>query len=48
MAEVEVEEDSEDDTEDDFENVQARLNSNDKRFNISGKLDFKPTNTIVD
>ena len=23
----------------------ARLNSNDKRFNISGKLDFKPTNT---
>jgi hypothetical protein len=27
-------------TEDDFENVQARLNSNDKRFNISGKLDF--------
>ena len=32
-------------TKDDFENVQARLNSNDKRFNISGKLDFKPTNT---
>ena len=32
-------------SEDDFENVQARINSNEKRFNISGKLDFKPTNT---
>ena len=32
-------------TEDDFENVQAKLNSNERRFNISGKLDFKPTNT---
>ena len=32
-------------TEDDFENVQAKLNSNEQRFNISGKLDFKPTNT---
>ena len=32
-------------TKDDFENVQAKLNSNEKRFNISGKLDFKPTNT---
>ena len=30
---------------DDFENVQARVNSNEKRFNISGKLDFRPTNT---
>jgi len=32
-------------TENDFENVQAKLNSNERRFNISGKLDFKPTNT---
>ncbi len=32
-------------TEGDFENVQAKLNSNERRFNISGKLDFKPTNT---
>ena len=29
-------------TENDFENVQAKLNTNQKRFNISGKLDFKP------
>ncbi len=28
-------------TEEDFENVQAALNANQKRFNISGKLDFK-------
>ena len=28
----------------DFENVQAKLNANEKRFNISGKLDFKPSN----
>ena len=28
--------------EDDFENVQAKLNTNDRRFNISGKLDVKP------
>jgi len=27
---------------DDFENVQAKVNTNQKRFNISGKLDFKP------
>ena len=32
-------------TEDDFENVQAKLNTNEKRFNISGKLDFKPTSS---
>jgi outer membrane receptor protein involved in Fe transport len=28
----------------DFENVQAKLNANEKRFNISGKLDLKPSN----
>jgi outer membrane receptor protein involved in Fe transport len=33
---------------DDFENVQAKLNSNQKRFNLSGKLDFKPSkNTFL-
>ena len=26
----------------DFENVQAKLNTNEKRFNITGKLDIKP------
>jgi outer membrane receptor protein involved in Fe transport len=31
-------------TSDDFENVQARVNSNEKRFNVSGKIDFKPSN----
>ena len=29
-------------SERDFENVQAKLNANEKRFNISGKLDVKP------
>ena len=34
--------------EDDFENVQAKLNTNDKRITVSGKLDFKPTkNTFL-
>ena len=34
--------------EDDFENVQAKLNANEKRFNISGKLDIKPSkNTFL-
>ena len=28
---------------DDFENVQAKLNTNTSGFNVSGKLDFKPT-----
>ena len=28
--------------QDDFENVQAKLNANEKRFNITGKLDVKP------
>ena len=27
--------------EDDFENVQAKLNANEKRFNLSGKIDIK-------
>ena len=31
-------------TSDDFENVEAKLNANEKRFNISGKIDFKPSN----
>tara|TARA_B100000902_G_scaffold39610_1_gene47137 strand:- start:2069 stop:5791 length:3723 start_codon:yes stop_codon:yes gene_type:complete len=32
----------------DFENVQAKLNSNDKRLSLQGKLDFKPTkNTFL-
>ena len=31
-------------SEDDFENVEARLNSNEKRINLSGKIDFKPAN----
>ena len=31
-------------TSDDFENIQARVNSNEKRFNVSGKIDFKPSN----
>jgi outer membrane receptor protein involved in Fe transport len=35
-------------TQDDFENVQAKLNANEKRFNISGKLDIKPSkNTFL-
>ncbi len=29
---------------DDFENVEAKLNANEKRFNVSGKIDFKPSN----
>ncbi|MBT3611361.1 MAG: TonB-dependent receptor plug domain-containing protein [Flavobacteriales bacterium] len=29
----------------DFENVKAKLNANQKRFNISGKLDIKPSKT---
>ena len=29
-------------TENDFENVQAKQNANEKRFNLSGKLDIKP------
>ena len=29
-------------TPDDYENVQAKLNSNDQRMTFSGKLDFKP------
>ncbi|MDB9895903.1 TonB-dependent receptor, partial [Flavobacteriales bacterium] len=34
--------------EDDFENVQAKLNSNERRINLSGKLDFKPAdNTFL-
>jgi len=34
--------------EDDFENVQAKLNSNEKRLNLSGKIDFKPAdNTFL-
>ena len=34
--------------QDDFENVQAKLNANEKRFNISGKLDIKPSkNTFL-
>lgn len=28
---------------DDFENVQAKMNTNSSGFNLSGKLDFKPT-----
>jgi outer membrane receptor protein involved in Fe transport len=33
---------------DDFENVQAKANANQKRFNLSGKLDFKPSkNTFL-
>jgi len=33
---------------DDFENVSAKLNSNQKRFNLSGKVDFKPSkNTFL-
>ncbi len=28
---------------DDFENVQAKMNTNTSGFNLSGKLDFKPT-----
>ena len=31
-------------SESDFENVQAKLNTNQRRLNISGKLDFKPSN----
>ena len=30
--------------EDDFENVQAKMNADDKRITLSGKLDFKPAN----
>ena len=34
--------------EDDFENVQAKINVNEKRFNLSGKLDIKPSkNTFL-
>ena len=34
--------------EDDFENVQAKLNANEKRFNLSGKIDIKPSkNTFL-
>jgi outer membrane receptor protein involved in Fe transport len=34
--------------EDDFENVQAKLNANEKRFNLSGKIDVKPSkNTFL-
>ena len=34
--------------EDDFENVQAKINANEKRFNISGKIDVKPSkNTFL-
>ena len=33
---------------DDFENVQAKLNANEKRFNLSGKIDIKPSkNTFL-
>ena len=31
-------------SESDFENVQAKLNTNQRRLNVSGKLDFKPSN----
>ena len=35
-------------TESDYENVQAKLNTNQQRVNISGKLDFKPNrNTFL-
>ena len=35
-------------TQDDFENVQAKQNANQKRFNLSGKLDIKPSkNTFL-
>ena len=35
-------------TENDFENVQAKQNANEKRFNLSGKLDIKPSkNTFL-
>ena len=35
-------------TENDFENVQAKQNTNEKRFNLSGKLDIKPSkNTFL-
>ncbi len=30
--------------ENDFENVQAKMNADDKRITLSGKLDFKPAN----
>jgi len=34
--------------EDDFENVQAKINANEKRFNLSGKIDIKPSkNTFL-
>jgi len=34
--------------EDDFELVEAKLNTNDKRINLSGKIDFKPSiNTFL-
>ena len=33
---------------DDFENVQAKINANEKRFNLSGKIDIKPSkNTFL-
>jgi outer membrane receptor protein involved in Fe transport len=33
---------------DDFENVQAKVNANQKRFNLQGKIDFKPSkNTFL-
>ena len=35
-------------SQDDFENVQAKQNANEKRFNLSGKLDIKPSkNTFL-
>ena len=35
-------------TENDFENIQAQQNANEKRFNLSGKLDIKPSkNTFL-
>jgi len=35
-------------TENDFENTQAKQNANEKRFNLSGKLDIKPSkNTFL-